>query len=110
MGGNSTWKAVRGSQADECYGEMTIVKNVHQTMAPAYPRVSSDGLGQPRLREHLIARRHNLLGPTNWKLLKSITLDEAREQFKAGTHLMVQARDGDWTLQYLIPRKEAGSR
>jgi hypothetical protein len=74
-------------------------------MEPAYPAVSVDGLGQQRLRTHLIARRSNLLGSPDWQLLGSTSLDQARERYEAGTHLMVQARDGDWTLQYLLPRK-----
>jgi hypothetical protein len=77
-----------------------------KALKPTYRRISDDGLGQRRLRTYLVARRHNLLGSPEWQLLGSISLFEARRRYEAGTHLLVQARDGDWTLQYLIPRKE----
>jgi hypothetical protein len=80
-------------------------KSIQPELAPAYPSISDDGLGQPRLRSHLIARRRNLIGSTDWQLLGSTSLDQAWERYQAGTHLLVQARDGDWTLQYLLPRK-----
>ena len=58
-------------------------------------------LGHPELRKYIIAYRHVF---RDWPKTSQEVLRDARQKFDAGTHEMCQGRDGDYIIQYLIPR------
>ena len=58
-------------------------------------------LGRPSLQQFIVAYRHAERG---WPKQFDDELDYARQRYDAGTHIMCQGRDGDYIIQYLIPR------
>lgn len=60
-------------------------------------------LGRPHLREFIVSVRHC---HTNWPEEDRAALQKARQHFDAGTHQMVQGRDGQWIIQYCWPKTQ----
>lgn len=106
-----------------------IRNSVEGILCPNYPE-RNEGMGRESLRKYIVARcyvqspedfargsplpadieghRHINANPTarysGWDN-RAAEIIEARRKYDAGTHDMVQARDGDWLIMYAIPRR-----
>lgn len=60
-------------------------------------------IGRESLRPFIVAVKH--VCADGWPPAAGAALLEARERYCEGTHEMVQGRDGQTIIQYLIPRK-----
>lgn len=64
------------------------------------------GRGRPDLEKYIVATKH---ANEPWNN-SSPELKACRSRYEAGTHEMVQGRDGDTTIQYSIPRAVVNPR
>jgi hypothetical protein len=60
-------------------------------------------LGRVNLRKYIVSKRHAL---GLWPEADRKTLAQARQDYDAGTHVMVQGRDGSWIIQYVWKRSK----
>lgn len=69
------------------------------------PSTGADGrleLGRASLRPFIVSYRHAHAG---WPEKDRKALARARQAYDAGTHIMIQGRDGIWIIQYLWKRE-----
>lgn len=59
------------------------------------------GLGRPELRPYIISRR---LVTTYWPAADRVIFEKHHQLYDLGFVEMCQGRDGDWIIQYSIPR------
>lgn len=74
---------------------------IHRPAAQPEEQLDPQSMGRESLREYAVAAK-----PVDgaWPPCFRDALQRAREAYDAGTHEMVQGREGDWIIQYLIPR------
>lgn len=60
-------------------------------------------VGRKHLRRFIVSVRHVHAG---WPEEDRLVLQRARQKYDAGTHIMVQGRDGQWIVQYIWKRKK----
>lgn len=75
-----------------------------RTYAPP-PEPTLDELALPRLRRFAVAKCRCGL---DWP--QDDPINVARRRYDAGTHEMVQSRNGSWVVLYSIPRKRPTAR
>lgn len=68
------------------------------------PRPDKKTVGNAHLRPFIISIRH---AHAPWPEEDRQALQRAKERFDAGTHIMVQGRDGPWIIQYCWKRLKA---
>lgn len=89
-------------------GRLTkAARNLNFDVRAAHLRLGAGGStptiqkGREELRKYAIAYRP---ATGEWPRVFKEALADARRKFDAGTHEMVQGRDGHYIIQYLIPR------
>lgn len=65
-----------------------------------------DGWGRPELQQFAVGRK---LASTPWDN-EDPAIAKAREDYEAGTHDMINGRDGAWIILYSIPQKKVTPR
>lgn len=68
---------------------------------------SEDGFGRAELRQYIVARK---LAAGQWAREDQEAIDKARQDYDDGKSEMVQGRDGDFVIQYSIPRRRQARR
>lgn len=72
-----------------------------------FTKLSEDGWGRPALRRFILTRKP--VGES-WPKADEENLQKHRELYDAGLVEMCQGRDGDFIIQYSMPRRKPASR
>lgn len=97
-----------GISLTECRSAFPQTPVVVRAFPDDTPRPSLDArghlaVGRERLRPHIVSVRHAYAG---WPEDDRQALQQARQRYDAGTHIMIQGRDGQWIIQYLLKRRK----
>lgn len=72
-----------------------------------FTKHSEDGWGREELRAYILGRK---MAGEDWPANLQAEIELARTQFDQGIVEMVQGRDADFIIQYVIPRKRKTKR
>ena len=74
--------------------------------ASVNPKYANFRFGKVRLRLFVVSMRDATASCGAWPYDDRRALEAARQAYNAGTHDMVQGRDGEVIIQYLIPLRD----